>query len=60
VLLRLLPGGAGPAALLAAAPGVTERAYACVSAHRSRLSRVIPSSVKRRATALIRRRTARA
>ena len=52
-LLRLLPGGAAPAAVLARAPGVTERAYAWVAAHRSTFSRAIPDAAKRRATALI-------
>jgi predicted DCC family thiol-disulfide oxidoreductase YuxK len=56
-LLRLLPGGALPAAALDKAPGLTERAYEWVADHRSTLSRALPSSVKRRATRLIRRRT---
>jgi predicted DCC family thiol-disulfide oxidoreductase YuxK len=56
-LLRLLPGGALPAAGLAKAPDLTERAYEWVADHRSALSRMLPSSVKQRATRLIRRRT---
>ncbi|HEX3831260.1 MAG TPA: DCC1-like thiol-disulfide oxidoreductase family protein [Solirubrobacteraceae bacterium] len=56
-LLRLLPGGALPAAALDRAPGLTERAYDWVADHRSTLSRALPSSVKQRATRLIRRRT---
>jgi predicted DCC family thiol-disulfide oxidoreductase YuxK len=56
-LLRLLPGGALPAAALTQAPDLTERAYEWVADHRSALSRMLPSSVKQRATRLIRRRT---
>jgi predicted DCC family thiol-disulfide oxidoreductase YuxK len=56
-LLRLLPGGTVPAALLAAVPQTTERAYAFVAGHRSTLSRLIPEAAKRRATALIARRS---
>jgi predicted DCC family thiol-disulfide oxidoreductase YuxK len=56
-LLRLLPGGALPAAALAKAPDVTQRVYEWVADHRSTLSRMLPSSVKQRATRLIRRRT---
>jgi predicted DCC family thiol-disulfide oxidoreductase YuxK len=56
-LLRLLPGGALPAAALDKAPGLTERTYEWVADHRSTLSRALPSSVKQRATRLIRRRT---
>ena len=40
-LLRLLPGGRGPAALLAAAPRLTERAYRWVADHRSQLGRLV-------------------
>jgi len=57
-LLRLLPGGAMPAVLLAAAPETTERAYAFVAGHRVAISRWVPSSAKRRATKLVARRTA--
>jgi predicted DCC family thiol-disulfide oxidoreductase YuxK len=56
-LLRLLPGGARPAAALAQAPAMTQRAYEWVADHRSTLSRALPSSAKRRATRLIGRRT---
>lgn len=56
-LLRLLPGGALPAAALAKAPAATQRAYEWVAEHRSTLSRALPSSAKRRATRLIGRRT---
>ncbi|HEY6398892.1 MAG TPA: DCC1-like thiol-disulfide oxidoreductase family protein [Solirubrobacteraceae bacterium] len=48
-LLRLLPGGRIPAAVLASAPRLTERAYRWIAGHRSSLSRAIPSSAKRRA-----------
>ena len=56
-LLRLLPGGAVPAAALARVPGFTEGAYAWVADHRSTFSRVIPDEAKRRATRLIAART---
>jgi predicted DCC family thiol-disulfide oxidoreductase YuxK len=56
-LLRLLPGGSGPAAALAAAPGATERAYRWVADHRSTFSHSLPAAVKDRATRLIERRT---
>jgi len=54
-LLRLLVGGTAPAALLAAAPGPTDRAYRWVAEHRSTLSRLVPSSVKAGATERIER-----
>jgi predicted DCC family thiol-disulfide oxidoreductase YuxK len=56
-LLRLLPGGRAPAATLDKAPDLTQRAYEWVAGHRSTFSRLLPSSVKRRATRLIARRT---
>ena len=59
-LLRLLPGGAAPAALLAIAPPVTERAYRLVADNRSTLGPLIPGAVKDRAGALVARRTAAA
>jgi predicted DCC family thiol-disulfide oxidoreductase YuxK len=52
-LLELLPGGRLPAAVLARAPGMTERAYRWVAEHRSTFSRLIPASAKRRADARI-------
>ncbi len=55
-LLRLLPGGAVPAAALARVPAATERAYEWVADHRSTLSRLIPDGAKRRATRLVERR----
>jgi predicted DCC family thiol-disulfide oxidoreductase YuxK len=56
-LLRLLPGGALPAAALTRAPRQTERAYEWVADHRSQLSRLVPSGAKRRATRLVMRRS---
>ncbi len=56
-LLRLLPGGALPAAALATAPVLTERAYQWVADHRSTFSHALPRSVKDRATRLIERRS---
>jgi len=40
-LARILPGGRPLAAVLAAFPGVTERAYRVVARHRSRLARLL-------------------
>jgi predicted DCC family thiol-disulfide oxidoreductase YuxK len=39
-LLELLPGGRLPARLLAASPGLTERAYRLVARHRGALGRL--------------------
>ncbi|HEX3803067.1 MAG TPA: DCC1-like thiol-disulfide oxidoreductase family protein [Solirubrobacteraceae bacterium] len=55
-LLRLLPGGALPARIAAAAPGPTERGYRWVAAHRSLLSKPIPAASKRKASELVGRR----
>lgn len=52
-VLTLLPGGRLPAAVLAATPGATERAYRFVAEHRRTFSRLIPSSAKTRARARI-------
>jgi predicted DCC family thiol-disulfide oxidoreductase YuxK len=57
-LLRLLPGGAGAAALLARAPRATERTYRWVADHRSTLGKVVPSDSKRRADGRISEREA--
>jgi predicted DCC family thiol-disulfide oxidoreductase YuxK len=57
-LLRLLRAGRWPAALLAAAPGATERAYRFVADHRSRFGRLISSRAKARADRVIARRQA--
>jgi predicted DCC family thiol-disulfide oxidoreductase YuxK len=48
-LLRLLPAGRGPAAVLAAAPEATDRVYRWVADHRSAFSRLIPDGGKRKA-----------
>jgi predicted DCC family thiol-disulfide oxidoreductase YuxK len=52
-VLGVIPGGRIPAAALARAPTTTERAYRWVAEHRSQLGRWLPSSAKRRATAII-------
>jgi predicted DCC family thiol-disulfide oxidoreductase YuxK len=59
-LLRLLVGGRVPAAVLAAAPGPTDRAYRWVADHRSTLSRALPSRAKAAATGRIARHAAEA
>ncbi len=48
-VLRLLPGGRTPAAAFARFPRLTEKAYRWVADHRSRLSRLIPTTAKRNA-----------
>ena len=45
-LLQLLPGGRLPAAGVARFPGLTDRAYRWVAAHRVQLSRWVPQSLK--------------
>jgi predicted DCC family thiol-disulfide oxidoreductase YuxK len=57
-LLRLLPGGRLPAALLGAAPSLTDRAYHWTADHRSALSKFIPARAKQRADRLIAERKA--
>jgi predicted DCC family thiol-disulfide oxidoreductase YuxK len=57
-LLKLLPGGKAPGAVLARFPNQTQRAYEWVADHRSGLSRLLPSGAKRRATQSIARRSA--
>ena len=52
-LLRLLPGGAVPAALAARFPGAAERGYRWVAGHRVVLSKAIPGALKRRAAARV-------
>jgi predicted DCC family thiol-disulfide oxidoreductase YuxK len=52
-LLRLLPRGRAPAALLERMPRTTERAYRWVADHRSWFSRLIPDRSKARADARI-------
>jgi predicted DCC family thiol-disulfide oxidoreductase YuxK len=56
-LLRLLPGGQAPAAVLARFPKLTQRAYEWVAEHRSTLSHALPDSAKERATKLIEARS---
>lgn len=58
-LLALVPGGRAPAALLARAPALTDRAYDWVASNRSTLSRWLTSRAKRRATVKIARREAK-
>jgi predicted DCC family thiol-disulfide oxidoreductase YuxK len=55
-LLRLLPRGRAPAALFERFPGLADRGYRWVAEHRAALSRIVPSRVKRRASAGVRRR----
>jgi predicted DCC family thiol-disulfide oxidoreductase YuxK len=55
-LVRLLPAGGLPAAALAAAPELTDRAYRWVADHRSTFSRAIPTRAKQRADRLIAQR----
>jgi predicted DCC family thiol-disulfide oxidoreductase YuxK len=55
-LLRLLPGGRVPAALLARAPAATERAYRWVAEHRTLVGKPISEEAKRRADARISQR----
>jgi predicted DCC family thiol-disulfide oxidoreductase YuxK len=56
VVCRYLPGGAFFARLLDRLPGVVERGYRFVAAHRSSLSRVVPGAAVRRATARVEER----
>jgi predicted DCC family thiol-disulfide oxidoreductase YuxK len=48
-VFRLLPGGRMPAAVFTHFPRLTEKAYRWVADHRSRLSRLIPTTAKRNA-----------
>jgi predicted DCC family thiol-disulfide oxidoreductase YuxK len=57
-LLTLLPGGRIPAAVLARAPALTDRSYRWIAGNRSRLSRLLPSGAKLRASRTIGERTA--
>ncbi len=56
-LFSLLPGGRAPSALARRLPAAARHGYRWVAAHRSRLGRLIPSPVKRRADAYVGRRT---
>ena len=55
--VRALPGGPIVATALERFPAATERAYGFVASQRSRFGRLIPALVKRRADALIERRS---
>lgn len=55
-ILRLLPGGRGPAALAERAPGATDRSYRWVAEHRGRIGRAIRPRQARWAERQIRRR----
>jgi predicted DCC family thiol-disulfide oxidoreductase YuxK len=52
-LLRLLPGGGPPAALLARLPGAVERVYRWVAEHRGALARPISGAAVERARSRI-------
>jgi predicted DCC family thiol-disulfide oxidoreductase YuxK len=51
--LSLLPGGRAPAALVARAPHITERAYRWVVDHRGSLGRLVPDTARRWADRVI-------
>jgi predicted DCC family thiol-disulfide oxidoreductase YuxK len=59
-LLRELPGGGAPAALLERFPAATDRAYGWIAEHRSAFGRPLSNAAKRRADARIRRRRGQA
>ncbi len=56
-LAAYLPAGGSLAAAMQRRPRATERGYRLVADHRTRLGPLIPGVVKRRATALIDRRS---
>jgi len=56
-VLRLLPGGGVPAAILARAPHATERGYRWVADHRTTIGPLVPSRAKASATRRIERRS---
>ena len=56
LLLRLLPGGTAPAAIFARFPRLTDSGYRWVAAHRTGLSKWVPSAAKRRAGERVRAR----
>jgi predicted DCC family thiol-disulfide oxidoreductase YuxK len=55
-LLRLLPGGRLPAAVLGRFPRLTSAGYRWVAAHRVGISRFVPGGSKRRAAELVQAR----
>jgi len=55
-LLGLLPGGRPAALAFVRTPGLAERGYRWVAAHRSQLSELVPSRAKQRAGERVRRR----
>jgi predicted DCC family thiol-disulfide oxidoreductase YuxK len=57
-LLRLLPGGGPPAALLERFPAATERAYHWVAQHRGAFGRLVPERAKARARRRVAARSA--
>jgi predicted DCC family thiol-disulfide oxidoreductase YuxK len=57
-LLRLMPGGRSPAALLEAAMPITQRAYRLIAEHRNKLGPLIPQASKARANEVIGSRVA--
>jgi predicted DCC family thiol-disulfide oxidoreductase YuxK len=59
VIARVLPAGAPVALVLSTIPGPTDRAYRWVAAHRTGISRWVPSRWKRAAAAQIARREER-
>jgi predicted DCC family thiol-disulfide oxidoreductase YuxK len=52
-LLRLLPGGRGPAAVFAEFPRATDRGYRWVADHRAGLAKFVPARAKERAAARV-------
>jgi predicted DCC family thiol-disulfide oxidoreductase YuxK len=54
-LLRLLPGATIPALAIARLPRLTSRGYDWVANHRTQLSRAVPTAMKRRASARVKR-----
>ena len=55
-MLRLLPGGRVPAAVVGRFPGLADRGYRWTAAHRSQLSRWVPQRAKRSASESVQRR----
>jgi predicted DCC family thiol-disulfide oxidoreductase YuxK len=55
-LLRVLPGGRTPAAVLLRIPRPIDHGYTWIAQHRSQLSRVVPSAAKNRSRDAVSRR----